>query len=360
MNNVRYVTFNVATAKPLPVGEQVFLSGNDVEFGGWDPCGLALTRERDNLWSTRVELPADIVIEFKVTRGSWLAEQVAKDGLVPPNYVLEAGTDDAEFDVYVHHWKDMKTGILPDIVGEFRILEEVESRILNNSRTVIVWLPPSYEKEQNRHFPVLYMHDGQQIFDPATSTWDKAWDVDVHMTDLIAEGLIQEAIVVAPYSSEFRRSEYNPDDMGDDYLKFLIHELKPQIDEDYRTHKDRCYIAGSSMGGLMSFYAAWKHPDVFAKAAVLSPAFKIDESETIFDMVKSTKKCPDIHMYLYCGGGDPLEKRLLGTTRQMVELLRKKGFEKVCSAYVEDDKAAHNEEAWEKHTREWLTVLLGS
>ncbi len=119
-------------------------------------------------------------------------------------------------------------------------------------------------------------------------------------------------IVVAADCTDARREEYSPAKKGDDYLRFLIEELKPMVDSQWRTDPERSYIAGSSMGGLISFYAAWKHPDIFSGAACLSPAFEERYGHECFRMVEADRgQLPDLKLFLSCGGAGELEAQLL-------------------------------------------------
>ena len=147
---------------------------------------------------------------------------------------------------------------------------------------------------------------------------------------------------------------------GDDYLRFLIEELKAKVDAEWRTDPERSYIAGSSMGGLISFYAAWKRPDVYAGAACLSPAFVERYGHECFGMVEADRgKLPDLKLFLSCGGAEGLEAELLNGTLKMADLLRNVGFpEKKMTVRIES-WAEHNEEAWARMTPHWLRFLFG-
>ena len=151
----------------------------------------------------------------------------------------------------------------------------VKSPQLDNERTVLLYLPASYD-ESDRRYPVVYLQDGQNLFDPNTAFGGQTWRVGETMTRLAGEGI--EAIVVAPYHMEKHRiQEYNPfphwrHGRGQAYLNFLTETLKPLIDHDFRTLDDAAHtvVGGSSMGGLISLYAACVRPSVFGRALVMS------------------------------------------------------------------------------------------
>jgi len=158
-------------------------------------------------------------------------------------------------------------------------------------RNVTVWLPPGYDEGEG-HYPVLYMHDGQNLFDASRTAFGE-WGVDEHLSRLAETGQIRLPIVVGVWNTPLRLREYVPadlitalpaevrssllgmyggDPLSDGYLRFLVEELKPHIDREYRTlpGRDDTLVAGSSMGGLISLYAMMKHPEVFGSAGCLS------------------------------------------------------------------------------------------
>lgn len=356
---IRKLQFEITTRYPLPLGEQVFVCGDTPSLGNWTPPGYPLTRIDDLVWIGDIRVPSDHTLEYKITRGSWETEACETDGTIPPNHVIPAG-DKASVSGLVMEWRDRRV-LPPEIEGDYRIHERVKSTHLRHARTVIVWLPPSYDTDPKRRYPVLYMQDGQQVFDPNTATAGQDWEVDEWCTKLIAEERLQEIIVVGVYSSPDRFLEYNPSQLGPDYARFLLEELKPFIDQQYRTRPERAHtaVAGSSMGGGMAFYLAWEHPDHFFGAACLSPAFKYGTDHFMLDRVAQTAHPPDLKLYLYCGSGDDLEKRLTGDLDAMIAALGKKKIRPGPDLLrVEDPRGQHNEASWALHTDHWLLHLF--
>ena len=350
----------VQTAISLGVGEQVFLTGSSDELGRWNVAAVPMTRTDDKRWEATLALASPEPVEFKVTRGSWETEEVDAQGKLVANHVL-VPAGGGEIEIRVAGWKDdrlAKAG--PRITGDYRFLPKVHSRFLEQDRDVIVWFPPGYEARPTKRYPVLYMHDGRQVFDPSTSTWGKDWQVDELAQDMILNGELEPFLVVAADCTAARRDEYSPSKKGDDYLRFLIEELKPMVDSTWRTDPGRSAIAGSSMGGLISFYAAWKRPDVYFGAACLSPAFVERYGPECFRMVEADReKLPDLKLFLSCGGAAGLEAELLDGTLKMANLLRGAGFpEKNLTVRIES-WAEHNEEAWARMTPHWLRFLFG-
>ena len=350
----------VQTAISLGMGEQVFLTGASDELGRWNPSAVPMTRTEDNRWEVILSLRTGAPLEFKVTRGTWNSEEVDIQGRVPANRRL-VPVDQGKMEIRVEGWKD-GTAVqkMPKITGDYQILPKVHSKFLGHDRDVIVWFPPGYAARPTQRYPVLYMHDGRQVFDPTTSTWGKDWQVDELAQDMILNGELEPFIVVAADCTEARFDEYSPARKGDDYLRFLIEELKPMVDATWRTDPSRSAIAGSSMGGLISFYGAWKHPDVFSGAACLSPAFLEEYGHECFRMVEADRgSLPDLRIFLSCGGAGELEGKLLPGTLKMADLLRNAGFpERDMSVRIES-WAEHNEEAWARMTPHWLRFLYG-
>ena len=156
------------------------------------------------------------------------------------------------------------------IVGKVEYHRKFYSKSLNNRRDIIVWLPPSYKKEKQRRYPVLYIHDGQNIMDPKTAYIGVDWQVDETVTRLIKSGELQEIIIVGIYNTPERLEEYSDSPKGNNYMKFMVEQLKPFIDKYYRTMPSNEYTAvmGSSMGGLISFLLAWNYPECIWKSCL--------------------------------------------------------------------------------------------
>lgn len=253
------------------------------------------------------------------------------------------------------------------VTGELRVLEQLYSPQLDNSRDILVHLPPSYHTSALRQYPVLYMHDGQNLFDDVTS-FSGEWHVDETMHSLAAEG--KEAIIVGlPNLGDQRIHEYNPFDhprfgagRGDAYLAFITETVKPIIDRDFRTLPDRMHtgIAGSSMGGLISLYGYFRCPQVFGLLGCFSPSLWVGGGQLIDYLVRQPFYGGRI--YLDMGGREFSERwsaYVYQATRQLRDLLAQKGYRLGDNLkYVEDDEAAHNEAAWAHRLPDALRFLL--
>lgn len=248
-----------------------------------------------------------------------------------------------------------------NVVGNIRRLEGVASPELGNRRDVLVYLPPSYVGS-GRHYPVVYMHDGQNLFDHATS-FAGEWHVDETMERLAGEGI--EAIIVGvPNMGAERADEYGPfpderagGGRGDAYVGFLADTLRPLIDSRFRTRREvgQTGIMGSSLGGLISLYAFLRRPDVFGFAGAMSPSLWFARG-AIFDVAASAGSWTG-RVYLDTGTAEGREH--LRRTREMARQLRRQAAHpRRQIRYVEDRGARHDEVAWSSRFERAIRWLL--
>ncbi len=244
------------------------------------------------------------------------------------------------------------------------IRRRVLSPELRNFRDVVVALPPSYDTE-NRRYPVVYMQDGQNLFDPATA-YAGDWRLTATLAELAAQGV--ETIAVGIANAGHRRLyEYSPfphpqwgGGGGDRYLRFVIETLKPMIDRDFRTLPDRAgtSIAGSSMGGLISLYGLYRYPDIFGAAGALSPSVWFGR-KAIFDFLASAPNRLAPRLYLDIGLDEPAAA--VADVRQLRDQLVATGMVPgVDLDYVEDEGGVHNEETWGRRVTRALPFVVGT
>jgi predicted alpha/beta superfamily hydrolase len=203
------------------------------------------------------------------------------------------------------------------------ITEAVSSRFLNGARTVRIYLPASYHRQPIRRYPVLYLHDGQNVFSSAGTNicfgWG-SWDLDKTADELCRAGKMQEIILVAVDNSSARYAEYcgrlhssdtNANTGFENYAAFLIQELKPKIDSSYQTRPEPAHtgVMGSSMGGICSIILGWEHPEVFGQVASLSGAFQVENTNFLNNVLRPYRgKAKPIRLYLDSGVVDFLEE----------------------------------------------------
>jgi len=246
--------------------------------------------------------------------------------------------------------------------GRLDVIPSVASRELGNRRDILVYLPSSYDKS-DKPYPVIYMHDGQNLFDPATS-FAGEWGVDTAMAKAPRKG--RRAIVVGiPNAGAGRIHEYSPfvdarigGGKGDAYLDWLEETVKPLIDSRYRTlvGAEGTGIAGSSLGGLISLYAFFRNPSRYGFAGVLSPALWFAEGD-IFRFVESAGY---VRGRVYLDVGTREGEGTLANAHQMRDQLLAAGYQRGKDLmWVEDKGGMHNEAAWGRRLRTALPFLLG-
>lgn len=267
-----------------------------------------------------------------------------------------------------------------NVLGSLHRYENFESRFAA-PRQVDIWCPPGYSESEER-YPVLYMHDGQNLFAPLSSISGESWGMDEAIVRLMDAKKIHGAIVVGIWNTDLRWREYMPqkpywtlalqrhheafvaraggNPLSDAYLTFLVEEVKPFIDLKFRTQADRLhtFVMGSSMGGLISLYAVSQYPDVFQGAGCLSTNWPAGEHELVNEMAKILPD-PASHKLYFDYGTEGLDALYEPYQSQMDIRLREAG-------YVEEknwitrkfDGAAHNEVAWRARVEVPLSFLL--
>lgn len=344
----------------LSQDQKVFIAGNNPELGNWNPNKITLTKLNDSTWSKAFEFKIGETIEFKFTLGSWEEEALNEIGKKSGNNILKI-LKDTVLVFNIANWGYSKSNISGQITGNIRYHKNFKGRSVL-PRDIIVWLPPSYDSVPNKYYPVLYMQDGQNVIDPLTSSFGVDWQIDEVADSLIGARSIQEIIIVGIYNTENRGSEYNNTELGRAYVNFIIEELKPFIDANYRTLPDykNTAVGGSSSGGLISFIIAWENPDVFSKSACFSPAFKISTIDYVAPVQNYIGAKKDLKIFIY-NGGIGLEEQLQPGIDEMMHVLNEKGFvENQDLLFIKDSSAEHNESAWGKYVYKFLEFFFPS
>ena len=252
------------------------------------------------------------------------------------------------------------------LTGNIRIHEDFPSRYLGRSRRVLVYLPPNYERAKSWAYPVFYLQDGQNVFDGNTSFIPgQEWEVDESAEALIRCRSIRPLIIVAIYNAgEFRIDEYtHAQDRGrggqaDLYGKFLVEELMPFIESNYRVRNEprNVGLGGSSLGGLVTLYLGMNYLDRFGKLAVMSPAIWWG-GRAILDYIPPTFQAPRPRIWLDIGTGEG--KGTVEDTRLLHRELVHKGWrDGVDIKYVEELGAGHTESAWAGRVPKMLRFLF--
>ena len=342
----------------LPQNQKVFITGNTPKLGNWSPDKISLNKVNDSTRSKVFEFMKGETIEYKFTLGSWEKEALNKKGKKSGNNILKISKDTVLV-FNITNWGYSQANISGQITGNVRYHKNFNGRGVL-PRDIIVWLPPSYDSLPDKYYPVLYMHDGQNVIDPLTSSFGIDWQIDEVADSLIRAGSIQEIIIVGIYNTEKRGNEYNNTKLGQAYVNFIIEELKPFIDKTYKTLPDRknTTVCGSSSGGLISFIIAWENPDVFSKSACFSPAFKISNIDYVASVKKYMGAKKDLEIFIY-NGGIGLEEQLQPGIDEMILVLKDKGFiENQDLLFIKDSSAEHNESAWAKSVYRFLEYFF--
>lgn len=357
------VTF-ILNSPDLPDDTSVYITGSLEQLGSWNPGKVKMEPKGNHTWSKEIAVQRPISIEYKYTLGSWEREGANANGSPLSNLVANVSKDTTIRDSVLFWTRGPRQRVNHgQITGTVKYLRALKGAGIQD-RDLVVWLPPGYEAESTRRYPVIYMHDGQNIFDPVTSAFGTDWSIDETADDLIKKKSIEPVIVVGIYNTSDRMKEYTPGDKGAAYLNFIVKTMKPLIDSTYRTKPDRknTIVGGSSAGGIISFMLVWEHPDVFSKAICMSPAFK-SLSPVGWDYARvvqtSNGKKKDVFFYID-NGGVGLESQLQLGIDAMISALKAKGYEEGKDfVFVPDPAAKHFEADWAKRFPNALRLVLG-
>jgi predicted alpha/beta superfamily hydrolase len=252
------------------------------------------------------------------------------------------------------------------------------------SRRVDVWLPPGYREDRSARYPVIYMHDGQNLFDDSLAGYGVEWGIDEAMGTLIAEGRVRPAIIVGVWNTDKRFGEYFPQQAltqgpvaygiggrgsvtqaalnADGYLRYLVEELKPAIDSVYRTRRgpEHTFVMGSSMGALISAYALARYPQVFGGAACVSTHWPAGDGAAIPWFAANLPRAGTHRLYFDYGTTE-LDSLLPPLQARMDTALAALGYVQGRDWMTRRfEGAKHHESAWRARVDVPLTFLLGT
>jgi predicted alpha/beta superfamily hydrolase len=336
------VTFQLKSLPPYhATGSSIFVAGN---FNNWKPdsTGFGTTG-----CSLTISLPKGMY-EYKFTRGSWQNSEAGAGGAALANRTLTVNGDTA-ITIEIKEWADHFSQLeKKSTASKNTYIVDTAFYIpqLNRYRRIWIYLPDDYASSPKK-YPVLYMHDGQNVFDEKTA-YAGEWGVD-EMLDTKALQTRESIVVAIDHGGEKRINEYSPFDMekygkgeGDLYLDFIVKTLKPYVEKKYRVKKCRRHqaIAGSSMGGLISFYAMLRYPNEFGAAGVFSPAFWI--APQLKDAIAPNAKKVKGKIYFYAGKQE--SSRMVPGMLAVFEQMSK--YSKAKMTLVIRTEGAHNEARW--------------
>ncbi len=332
-----------------PAEDFVYMAG---DFNGWNPGDVnhQLIKNDEGLWeSTLNGFPDGITLNFKFTRGDWGTVEKGPNGEEIDNRSFTFGNGDTVM-VTIYNWADNGGGGNSTAAENVIIMDnDFYMPQLDRTRRIWLYLPPDYD-ESNAYYPVLFMHDGQNLFDDMTS-FAGEWEVDETLNYLAQQGYQVPIVVGIDNGGAYRIDEltpwynqaYNAGGQGDEYIDFIVETLKPYIDENYRTLTDaeNTGLMGSSLGGLISWYGALKYQEVFSKSGIFSPAYWINY-DSIWNYLQNNSQHEEIRFYQNIGENEGAQS--ITFMQMMEDSLQQAGFEQVTSKILENGE--HNEQTW--------------
>ncbi|GGG40147.1 TIM-barrel domain-containing protein [Bizionia arctica] len=352
-----------------PENATVFISGN---FDGWSggKKEYQLEKKENSYFITFPESSENLT--FKFTQGSWESAECTSQGLSIDNRSYAFNKPNDTIKIQIAGWDNLfdHENVSTATKNVSIISEDFEISQLDRKRRVWMYLPPNY-KTSNKSFPVVYMHDAQNLFDKRTSSYSNEWEVDETLNKLFKEHNFELIVVGIDHGGDKRLDEYSPwknDEYGggegDAYMEFIVNTLKPYVDNHYKTLTDKSNTAiiGSSMGGLISYYAALEYPDIFGKVGVYSPAFWF--APEVSDFSKTNGEIQDTKIYFLAGGkeGENTAFSEISQTasdmNNIINVLKAQGFppKNIQSKVVAEGK--HNEDLWRNGFEETILWLF--
>jgi predicted alpha/beta superfamily hydrolase len=261
------------------------------------------------------------------------------------------------------------------IAGDLR-LHEFQSRIFRNTRMLRVWLPPGYNEVENegRHYPIFYLNDGQNLFDPATAYIGVDWQVDEAADRLICQGKVPPLIIVGiDNARKDRPREYLPyrslhppvlRPQGKQYPDFLLNEVMPFVHQRYRIARgpENTGIGGSSLGAIISLYTVMECPGIFGRLLLESPSLFVSKRE-ILNRSRVLRQWP-AKVFVAIGtreaGSEDRDRQAVEDVRRLEQTLRRAGLREERLLVKIDEGAIHSEREWARRFPEALTFLFGS
>jgi predicted alpha/beta superfamily hydrolase len=345
------LTIEVTAPENTPENASIYVAGT---FNNWNPGDPAYKLTNLSSQQFRITLtPPAGLLSFKFTRGSWdSVEGSASGGFVPNRLVTYDGSEQS-FSFDIAGWEDTPSPDAPSTAGDlvFTLTDSFWFPSLGRYRRIQICLPNSYQTSELR-YPVLYMHDGQNLFDKRTAPFGE-WEVDESINVLEQEKDLSLIVVGIDHGESDRIPELTPwphpqygGGKGDAYLSDIVFALKPHIDSMFRTLPDAHHtgIFGSSLGGLISAYAFLKYPQIFGKAGVFSPAFWINPEIFSLSEYGDAFSGSEPRMYMMAGGQESVSM-VPNLYRMRDSLINYAGQKVEIHAEVQPE-GRHNEGFW--------------
>ena len=355
------ITFKIASLpENTPKDAKIFMASS---LNNWNASDVNFEFKKDEGGKLTLAIPKTAAnFEYKLTQGSWdFAEGDAK-GNALANRKYKKEVDENSVNIEILSWQkpiEKKNTLSPNVTV---LSENFNIPQLKTTRKIWIYLPPDYATS-NKKYPVVYMEDGQNLFNDATS-FSGEWKVDETLNALFSQHKTDAIVIGIENNSAERLNEYSPwinkkygGGKGDLYADFLAKTLKPFVDKHYRTFTQAKYtgLIGSSMGGLISFYAGVKYPDKFGKLGIFSPSFWFAPEDLNFYLRKNAKKLKTSKIYFLAGLKES-EDMVTDIKKTETELL-KQGVPAKNIFTKFDADGTHSESYWSREfgkAFEWL------
>lgn len=358
------VTF-IATSIPAntPPDESLYIAGS---FNDWQPGNpdFVMHKNAEGKWEiTLGAQTAGTTIQFKFTRGSWETVEKGANGEEISDRTFTYGNGET-VNVNILNWAGGGTNPSTAAANVSIMDESFFMPQINRNRRIWIYYPPDYETSE-KNYPVLYMHDGQNLFDQKTS-FSGEWEVDETLNKLFDEGHNVPIVIGIDNGGDKRIPEYTPwanpnygGGDGDKYMQFIVETLKPYIDANFRTlpGKENTGIMGSSLGGLISHFGALQYPEVFGMAGLFSPSYWF--SDSIWAFTASAQTGNGLRVYQTCGSaeGSNTDVNML----RMSDSLIVSGLPASNIKNVVIPGGQHNEDLWRKQFKAaYLWLFAGN
>lgn len=343
------ITFKITSVPAnTPPGATIYIAGN---FNGWNPGSTPMVPDGNGNY-TYTLAEGSGTVEYKFTRGAWAsAEGNAAGGYLPNRTATFTGSPQT-LNLTVQSWEDLGGGNPSTAASNVHVMSEAFAMPqLNRTRKIWIYLPPDYETS-SKTYPVIYMQDGQNLFDNATA-FAGEWQVDETLNSLFAQGDYGAIVIGIENGGGNRINEYTPwnnsqygGGEGSQYMDFVAQTLKPYVDANYRTKTGREYTAliGSSLGGLISTYGSVKYSDVFSKVGSFSPAYWIVRDQLDNYLATTGADLSALRIYFVAGSNE--SSTMSADIESVKNRLQAKGLSAANTKVKLDSYGQHNEAYW--------------
>ncbi|WP_312825486.1 alpha/beta hydrolase-fold protein [Epilithonimonas sp.] len=341
---------------------KLYLASN---LNGWkaDDSQFEFKKDDNGFYTLILPNPTQ-KIEYKIVKGSWDFAEADENGKSASNRIFDINEKQKIIELEIKNWSSPKEKKHTTNSNVKILSEKFNIPQLKTTRKIWIYLPPDYETSKKK-YPVIYMQDGQNLFDNLTS-FSGEWSVDETLDEIYKETGKSAIVIGIDNGGEKRLAEYSPwnnekyktEGEGDLYTDFLAKTLKPYIDKTYRTERQasKTIIIGSSMGGLISFYATVKYPNIFGKAGIFSPAFWFVSKDLNQYLNLNKNNLKNSKFYFVAGKNE--DETMVPEIENVDKLLLKKAVPQKNILVKIDEDGTHSESYWKRELKQSLIWLL--